>query len=448
MAYIQGPVNLVTHMEVIQDKSWSNWSGTVRNLAPVYYPETEEEIRMVLLEASKKGATARPVGSGHSFSPLCAVEPGGMLVSLRNYSGIEKIDPEKREVTVKAGTSLHDLNEQLFTQGLALENLGDIDVQGLAGALTTGTHGTGIDFGILATQVTALRLVTPNGEVIDCSVQKDPDVFKAALVSLGVLGIISTMTLRCVPAYSLILETGKMPLSEVLSNYQSLVENHRNFEYYWFPYTNTALTRCAQMTEDAPDRASRWKKSFDNFLENQVFGALCATARAMPGFSTAVCKISAAAAGVSTKKDHSHRIYATPRLVRFYEMEYNLPRENYPAVKRAILETFARRRFKVPFPLETRFVKEDNIWLSPANARPSAYIAVHQYQGMPYREYFDAMEEIFSAHGGRPHWGKINTRDRAFFEKNYPQWSAFCTIRAQLDPKGIMLNTYLKGLFG
>lgn len=427
--------------------NWSNWAGTVENTAGIAYPESETEIVQILQTAHAKGQTVRPVGSGHSFSPLCQVGPEGLLLSLDRYTGIVSVDLEKKQVRARAGTKLRVLNNLLFEHGMAMQNLGDIDIQGIAGALTTGTHGTGTAFGVLATQIVALRLICPNGEILDCSATQHPDVFKAAQVSLGVLGIISEITLQCAPVYTLELTTGKAPLDEVIERYQDYNAQYRNFEYYWFPNTQTALTKCTKLTDLPPAPAAQWTKSLDAFLENEVFGAFCKMARLVPAFSPSVCNIAAAVASSNTKRDYSHRIYATVRNVRFYEMEYNIPIEHFQEVKRAIVTLLEKKNFMVPFPLEVRFVQQDDIWLSPAYGRQSAYIAAHQFKGMEYKGYFAALEEIFVHYSGRPHWGKMNTRTGSFFAETYPCWSPFNDIRRKLDPKGMMLNDYLKGVF-
>lgn len=427
--------------------NWTNWAGNVQSSASIAYPTSEAEIIQLLKAAAAKGQSVRPIGSGHSFSPLCQVNNDGLLLSLDKYTGIISVNTELRQVTVRAGTKLRVLNQLLFEHGLAMQNLGDIDIQGIAGALTTGTHGTGTSFGILATQVLALRLITPQGEVLDCSSQQNPEIFKAALVSLGVLGIIVQMTLQCASVYTLELKAAKAPLEEVINNYAEYNREYRNFEYYWFPNTQTALTKGTQLTDLPPAPAAKWTKSLDAFLENEVFGAFCKMARLVPAFSPSVCRIATAVAATNTKRDYSHRIYATVRKLRFYEMEYNIPINSFPAVKKAVVALLEKEKYMVPFPLEIRFVPKDDIWLSPAYERDSAYIAAHQFVGMPYRPYFEALEEIFVHYGGRPHWGKMNTRSGAYFAEAYPCWESFEAVRQQLDPRGIMLNDYLRGVF-
>lgn len=427
-------------------KLWQNWSGSVRfQPAEIAYPKSEAEVQELVRKANEEGGRIRVVGAGHSFSALFATDQ--ILVSLDHWTGMLSVDKEKQEAVVKAGTRLKDLGEQLFAHGLAMENLGDIDVQSIAGAISTGTHGTGVNLGTIATQVISLTLVTASGELLHLDPVSSPDQFRAAQVSLGALGIVTRIGLRLEKAYKLKYSSGKSTLTQTLDNLDAFKNDHRNFEYYFFPHTETVQTKVMDKTEE-PDKGGGVGAWFnDIFLENGVFWILSRISRHLGAYKFA-CRLSAWGVGTGTKVAWSHRVFATARLVRFQEMEYNIPAEHFEAVMREIEETIRKDDHRVHFPIECRWVKGDDIWLSPAYGRDSAYIAVHMYRGMPYKKYFAAMEDIFKRHEGRPHWGKMHTLNKKDLALRYPKWMDFLRLREELDPKGTFLNGYLSEWMG
>jgi len=396
-------------------------------------------------EFGRDGRHVRVVGSGHSFTPL--VQTDDILMSLDNLQGVEEIDAEHGRVTVLGGTKLKHLGDVLFAYGLAQENLGDINVQSIAGAISTGTHGTGVRFGSLATQVEGLTLVTASGELLECSPEHNPDIFKAAQVSLGTLGVIAKVTLRVVPAKRLHYTGQRKKLAECLTHLEQYKQENSHFEFFWFPYTEWVQAKFLNETAEPPSKNTFWGTFNKIVLENWVYWLLSECNRLAPGLSKTVCNISASSIASIDEINYSHLLYATPRMVRFQEMEYNIPAEHTRTVINEISECINREQFQVHFPLECRFVHADNIWLSPAYQRDSAYIAVHMYRGMPYQSYFEHIEEIFRRYNGRPHWGKMHTRTAAELAALYPHWHDFRRIRAALDPQGIFLNAYLGKLF-
>jgi FAD-linked oxidoreductase len=426
-------------------KRWHNWSGSVR-CAPreLATPRSIEELAALIGEYGKSGRRVRVLGSGHSFTPLVASDD--VHLSMAGLRGITAVDEARGTVTVLGGTPLRELGAALLQRGLAQENLGDIDVQTITGAISTGTHGTGVRFGTLATQVSGLTLVTAAGDVHELSAERDPDAFKAAQVSLGALGVLAAVTLRVVPAKRLHYQTRRERLPHVMEHLERSKQDNSHFEFFWFPYTQWTQAKYTNETTAQPTGSNLWSEFNRVALENGLFGALSGISRRLPFLSRTVGKLSAAGIASTSAVDYSHRIFATPRVVRFLEMEYNLPAERFPAAIADIQALLARRKFAVHFPIECRFVKGDDIWLSPAYARDSAYIAVHMYKGMPYERYFGAMEEILRAHDGRPHWGKMHTMDAATLGTRYPHWHDFRRVRAQLDPNGLFLNDYLRRL--
>ena len=408
-------------------------------------PTTGVEVQAVVQQAIQEKKKVRIIGSGHSFNPLWVTDH--ILISLDKYQGLVSVDKENLQATVKAGTKLFTLGELLFEQGMAMENLGDIDVQSLGGTISTGTHGTGLLFGTISTQIRKLRFVNGKGEVVECSETNNRDLFKAAQVSLGALGMITEITLQCVPAYRLELVNRKESLQEVLDTFQDRITNNRNFEFFYFPHASNVWTKTSNLATDQPDKINVANHFIDYVVENYGFKVLCEVARLFPSMNKRVSKISVGSIPSSRKVFHSHKIYATQRLVRFNEMEYNLPLEAHSTVLKELIKTIESNHFKVHFPIENRVVAKDDAYLSPAYGRDSAYIACHVYNKKDYKPFFKAMEDIFKAHDGRPHWGKMHTLVAKDFAERYPKFADFQRHRMEQDPNGVFLNDYLKSLF-
>jgi FAD-linked oxidoreductase len=433
-------------MSTMQGRRWHNWSGSVQgNPRQMVMPGSVNELAQHIATYARDGRHVRVVGSGHSFVPL--VQTDDVLISLDNMQGIESVDAEDGTVTVLVGTKLKKLGNDLLARGLAQENLGDINVQSIAGAISTGTHGTGIKFGSLATQVVGLTLVTATGESLECSPQHHPDVFKAAQVSMGMLGVIVKVKLRVVPAKVLHYQGLRKKLSECLEHLEEYKQQNSHFEFFWFPYTEAVQAKFMNETAKAPDKNSLWGDFNKIVMENWVYGLLSEGCRRFPGLIKRVCAISASTIANIDEVNYSSRLFSTPRMVRFQEMEYNIPAEHAVAAINEIQACIEQHQFRVHFPLECRFVHSDDIWLSPAYQRESCYLAVHMYKGMPYQDYFSHIEEIFKRYQGRPHWGKMHTRTAGELAELYPRWHDFRLVRAQLDPQGMFLNDYLRSLF-
>ncbi|MFB6345595.1 MAG: D-arabinono-1,4-lactone oxidase, partial [bacterium] len=332
----------------------------------------------------------------------------------------------------------------LWDYGMSMSNLGDIDRQTLAGAISTGTHGTGIDSGILSTQISKMELMTPEKGWVQCSEENNPELFRAAQVSLGALGIIASITLDLEPAYYLHERVRKQSLGYCLNNLDDLRQNNRHFEFFWFPGTEIALTKTLNKT-DQPDSDSSWQ--IGERIENLLFEVLCGTGTVAPVLSPLLNKLTVFGASTSDCNGRSYEIFSTVRSVRFNEMEYSIPIESTSEVLRRIRNLIERNHPEVQFPVEVRFVSGDDIPLSPAYGDNRAFIALHKYHRKPYEEFFRSAESIFRDFGGRPHWGKMHYQSAPDLRGIYPQWDDFQRVRKRLDPKGVMLNDYLEGLF-
>lgn len=428
---------------VKRNGSFSNWSGGVRfQPKQLAYPQSEAEIQALVSQANQAGTNIRVVGAAHSFTPL--IETQDCLISLDRWSGLERVEIEQQQVWVRAGTRLSTLNRLLADCGLALANLGDIDTQSIAGAISTGTHGTGALLQSVSAQVKALRLLTADGQIhlIDAS----HPWFEAARVSLGTLGIVTAVALAVQPAYRLKLQLRRLRLEQVLDELDDLLLAHRHVEFFVFPGSPYVQLKLSDITEQAP--GARWKHQLnDLLLENMAFLALSEISRRVPATTAGVAKLCGLAISEQQQIDDSYRIFANQRWTKFEEMEYCLPRTEFKTGLRALLKLISSRKIRVHFPIECRFVQADTIWLSPSFEREAAYLAVHQYQGMPWQDYFQAAETLFLALGGRPHWGKRHFLEAAQVSQAYPQWQKFCQLRATLDPDRRFLNHYLDSFF-
>jgi FAD-linked oxidoreductase len=404
------------------------------------------ELAALVASASELGQKVKAVGSGHSFTSAAATN--GRMVRLERLSGILNVDRAKCQVTVGAGTLLSDLNTLLHAEGLALANLGDIAYQTVAGAISTSTHGTGKALTGLAGQVVAMKLINGQGEIIECSKSVNPQIFDVARVSVGALGIITEYTLQAVPSFRLRALEQPMRLDDVLENAHDLADTHDHFEFFWIPHTKWALTKRNNRTEDELQPLPRVKGWIEKtFMENYAFGAVCRVGRARPSL---IPRLATALPSSGSREyvDQSYKIFASPRIVRFYEMEHALPVEALVPALKEIRAMVDRKGYLLNFPVEVRFTKGDDVPLSTAYGRDSAYIAVHVYKGMECEPFFRDVEEILRAYDARPHWGKMHYRDAEELSKLYPRWDEFIALRDQLDPQRTFSNAYSDTVFG
>ena len=427
--------------------TWRNWAGNQKaNPLSIEAPKSVSELSAIVSRASERGQKVKAVGSGHSFTSAAATD--GRMIRLENLSGILHIDHETCQVTVGAGTRLSDLNTLLHAEGLALANLGDIAYQTVAGAISTSTHGTGKALTGLAGQVIAMKLINGQGDIIECSKSVNSHIFDVARVSVGALGVITEYTLQAVPSFRLRALEQPMRLDDVLENAHDLATAHDHFEFFWIPHTKWALTKRNNRTEDELQPLPRVKGWIDKtFMENYAFGALCRVGRARPSL---IPRLATALPSSGSREyvDQSFKIFASPRIVRFYEMEHALPVEALVPALKEIRAMVDRKGYLLNFPVEVRFTKGDDVPLSTAYGRDSAYIAVHVYKGMECEPFFRDVEDILRAYDARPHWGKMHYRDADELSKLYPRWDEFIALRNQLDPQRTFSNAYSDTVFG
>ena len=426
---------------------WRNWAGNqTARPETVLVPRSDAEVAEAVRSAHAGGRAVRVVGSGHSFT--AAAVANDVLMRVDALSGIRSVDRENLTVTVGAGTPLHVLNDLLHAEGLALANMGDIAYQTVAGAISTGTHGTGVGLGGIAAQVRGLRLVDGAGRETVCTASENADVLDVARVSVGSLGVITEVTLAVVPAFLLAATEMPMRVDALLGDIDGLVHGNDHFEFFWVPHTGWALTKRNNRTDGLREPLPRVRGWFETtFMENVAFGAVCRLGRMYPPAIPRLAK-ALPSSGERRYVDHSHRVFASPRLVRFYEMEQAVPIEALPSALRAVMEMVRRKGHRLNFPVEVRFTAADDIPLSTAHGRTSAYIAVHVYKGMEYEPFMRDVEDIMRDHDGRPHWGKLHWRDAEELSRLYPRWTDFTAMRDRLDPDRTFRNAYTAQVFG
>lgn len=425
---------------------WTNWAGEQR-CAPraIERPASEEEVQAAVERARAEGDRVRVAGSGHSFTDIACAD--GRLLHLGRMDRVLDSDGESGLVRVQAGITLHELGKALAERGLAMQNQGDIDRQSLAGALATATHGTGLAYPNLSAQVAGMRVVAGDGSAVEI---EDRETLRAARVGLGCLGVVTEVTLRCVPLFTLRRVDEPRPLEQVIASLDSLAEGNDHFEFYVFPYTDVALVRETERSEtlepQPPGAAKLWLEEV--LLPNIAVGLGGRVGRARPSLIPAVNRALTKAVSRTVRVDRSARVYASRRDVKFTEMEYAIPRERGEEAIRRVLEAIERLELPVGFPLEMRFVAGDDAHLSTAHGRETAYIAIHQFSGMEFETYFRAVEAIMLELDGRPHWGKRHYQSAATLAPRYPDWDAFQAVRARLDPDGLFTNDYVERVLG
>jgi L-gulono-1,4-lactone dehydrogenase len=430
------------------DGAWRNWAGN-QTAAPrhVLMPRSADEVAAAVRFATDLGLAVRMAGSGHSFTPAAVTD--GVLLLPGGLTRVRSVDAAAELVTVEAGCPLWVLNETLLTHGLALANLGDIQEQTVAGAIQTGTHGTGRDTGSIAAQVAGLELVLADGSVVTCSADERPELLSAAAVGLGALGIVTAVTFRVVPAFLLEAREQPMRWDEVTRRLDELTTENEHFEFYWFPHTGNCLTK-RNNTSPGPARpltpARKWLD--DEFLSNTVFGLANRLGHRVPAAIRPVNRLAARALGARSYVDASHRVYTSPRRVRFKEQEYAVGREQLPAALAGLRQLFRTRDWRISFPVEVRVSPADDLWLSTAHGRGSGYIACHVFHASPHDPYFRDVEAMLTELGGRPHWGKLHTRDTVYLSTVCPKFADFAALRDKLDPGRRFANRYTRQVLG
>jgi L-gulonolactone oxidase len=425
---------------------WNNWAGDQScSPAAIERPASLEELREVVRRAAGSGRV-RVSASGHSFTDIALTD--ATMVRLDRMTRRLGFDAATGRFRVEGGVALHELNRMLDEHAVAFENLGDIDRQSVAGSISTGTHGTGERFRNISAQIAGLELVTADGSLVRVD-GSDPDLLRAARVGLGALGVIYSVTLATVPAFTLDRVDSPRPLAETLDRLDELNAGCDHFEFYVFPHTATALCRESRRTDGPPDpKHPALVYAQEVMLENWVGQVFALAARHLPSQAPRLSRIASRGVGHATKVDRSHKVFASQRHIRFTEMEWGLPREAAREAIERVLAEAGRPEHGVAFPIEVRFVAGDDSMLSPSHERDTCYIAVHQDRKRDWEPYFRAVQAIAADYGGRPHWGKRHFYGAADLAPLYPRWRDFAAVRARLDPDGVFANAYTDRVLG
>ena len=425
---------------------WRNWAGSVTvRPSRIERPRSVAELQHIV-QSTSSSQRIRMAGSGHSFTPI--VPSNDVLLLPDDFDEGVGIDTQRMVARVPAGMVLHDLNEHLAAAGVALVNMGDITAQTVAGSISTSTHGTGRNFTGLAGQVAGFGLVTADGNHLHCNDTENADIFALGRVGLGALGILTYVDMRIVPSFRLRAVEEPRRLTDVLENFDAIVDSADHFEFYWIPHTRWALTKHNTRTNDEPTprsaMATWWGKTV---MENYAFGAVCMAGRAAPAL---IPKLATALPSQGRQEfvEPSHRVLATRRLVKFHEMEYSIPREHLVGALQQIVEAVNREQLRISFPVEVRVTGSDDVPLSTSFGRESAYIAVHMFKGVDYERYFRLVESILAPMNARPHWGKIHFQGAETLRHRYARFDEFCSLRNRLDPERRFVNDYVARVLG
>jgi FAD-linked oxidoreductase len=430
--------------------SWQNWGRSEHsNPQFVARPTNVDEVIEIVRFARENGLTVKTVGAGHSFTAIAATN--GIMLDLGWIEGVVAVDPARGRVTLRAGTNLHQLPAILRPLGLALANMGDIDRQTLAGATSTGTHGTGANFGGLATQIVALTLVTADGAILKISETEHPELLPAARLGLGALGVVVDLTIQCVPTFLLSAVERAERLDTVLEEFEERATGVDHFEFYWFPHSDGVATKTNTRLPGDAERhplnpVGAWWE--DRLISNGALALICNVGRIAPSLTPAINRLATKVYGNRSFTDDSHNVFVSPRSVRFREMEYSIPREAVPAALRDVQKLIDDKGWRISFPIEVRVAQRDENWLSTAQGRDAGYIAVHRYFRDDPQAYFRAVEDIMKHYDGRPHWGKMHYQDAATLATVYPHHAEFVAVRDRLDPARIFTNPYLDRVLG
>lgn len=422
-----------------------NWAGNLEfHPKKVLTPATTQEAQTLIKEQISQNKKIRMRGSSHSWTGLIATDE--TYLHLDNMQGTIKAELDKNLITAYGGTKLKLFTEEAYKLNLALPNQGDVNHQSLAGSISTGTHGTGVTLQSISNQLHAVKLINGSGDIVELNVENNPDEMRALSVSMGSMGLITEATVKMIPAYKLKVNTFAEDMSVSLSKYQERLKNNRHLEMFYFPVGDWSMVKLMNFTDEAPTASSKLGKVSDLVLENWLYEGLNILA-GKTGSYKSLDKLMRKFVSQTQKINWSHLAFPTERTVKFMEMEFNLPIEKFETAFSEIKASIKKHNFQTLFPIEIRFVKGDDLWLSPAYQRDSVYFAVHTYITEDFMPYFSEMQTIFKRHGGRPHWGKWHSLTHDDLEKVYPKWQDFQKMRVNFDPNGLWLNPHLRSMF-
>ena len=432
---------------VVNKYQWKNWAEN-QSCSPdgIFTPINEEELLYSVRHAIKENQKVKAVGTGHSFTGTALTD--GYLIDLSKYDKILSVDPNLNQVTVQVGKKLEHLSPELWDHGLAMSDLGDIAYQSVAGAISTGTHGTGLTFGCLATQVVAARVITGEGEIVECSMVERPDLLRAAVVGVGAAGLLSTVTLQLEPAFNLHAQEVMLPFQEVLDQQDQFIIDNEHFEYFCVPGMDQAFTKRNNRTSLPVTEFSKWQKWFEEEFSYNYLRRLAIAANKVSPRLAALIGNSLPSGTREDYVDRSYSVFTSERKLKFIEMEYFIPREFAREALQRVLDFVEKSGLEISMPIEVRWAQADDIPLSMCSGRDTASIAIHVRQHEAFEPYFVPVETIMRDYGGRPHWGKMHFQTAETLAPLYPKWEEFQLARKELDPLGLYSNVYIDRVLG
>ncbi|RZG47526.1 D-arabinono-1,4-lactone oxidase [Acinetobacter wuhouensis] len=417
--------------------TWNNWSGYQKSQpTQILKPQNIDELKNIVQNHSK----IRVVGAGHSFTPLVCTD--ATLLSLDHIAGVDQVNSALSQASIWSGTRLFNLDQYLQPIQQSLMQQGDIDQQSLAGAVSTGTHGTGTDLHCISAYVEAFELLTASGEILRCNRHENVDIFNAGRVSLGTLGILTKITMQNKPRYKLKEHVKLCDVQDFMQNIAQWKNEHRHIECFAFSHASKLMLKTLDISEE---EIQPRKNAFPS--EDTLLTVCCELTKTFPSLNPKLQKLLGVFIQPTTFVDWSSKIFPTPRNTKFNEMEYQVPVELGVDCLQEVLAKMKQSKQQTFFPIEFRFVKGDDIWLSPFYRRDSISISIHQYIKQEPQLLFNEIEPILQRYQGRPHWGKMHSMTTAQLRAMYPMWDQFQQIREYLDPERKFLNPYLEKLF-
>ena len=430
-----------------QGKPWTNWSEQFVSYPAYYAPKSIDELADIIKDHAGSGRTIRTTGAAHSFSPVAMPEHSALI--LHHLRGLQSVDMERMEATFYAGTYLYEVGPLLEQFGLAVMNMGDIDVQTLAGVISTGTHGTGVTLGSFSSMVVKWTLVDGRGELITHE-RADDDLSNALHLSLGLLGVLVSVTIRVMPLYSLQYESSREKLGDSLQCFSKDIRRNRHVEWYYFPGSELIQVKRMNIVPlcFASEKERKREQRKLDLLENRLFEGASRLCRWRPEWSGSVSRLSSRMISEGTKTDVCYKVYPTPRRVKFTETEFAIPLEKFEACMEEIHAVMKKGLFQVHFPIECRTTMGESGFLSPTQGRESAFLAFHMYKGMDETAYFRWVFDLMDRYDGRAHWGKVNRYDKMDMAMYYPEVEKFNELRRQFDSRQVFMTSYFKRIFG
>lgn len=406
-------------------KPWSNWGGN-QTATPAFTvrPRTDEEVVEIVRFAIREGYNVRVVGAGHSFTPV--VQTGGILVDLSALTGLTGVDTERKRVRLRGGTAIADIGAPLWEHGLALSNQGDIDKQSISGAISTGTHGSGKDLTSFSGSLRWVRLVNGHGEIVEIGEDR-LDQLRAAQVAVGTLGIFLEVELQVVDRYYLQEQITYPSWAESVASWDEDIANNRHYSFLWCQAEESA----ALYELPTPPGESMAGRSYTKRYN--------------------VIEMDPEERGVDhtegQRRDRSYRIYPGGFMIPFHELEYYVPAEHGLEAEEALQSLILNVHTDQKYPIETRWVKGDEGYISPFTHRDTTVLSVSGAPGTDYWPYLRDVDALLEQFDARVHWGKIHFMTRERLERQFPELDKFLAVRREFDPNGVFLNDHTRALF-